>query len=72
MSEILLAGTLIDVAQFVIACGGIWIWLRILDWGAGATFRETYRTIRSRPIAAALYLGLRFIASAILFAAVVG
>lgn len=72
MIEVIAAGIAIDAAEFLMAAAAIWLWLRLLDRTSGASFRETYRAIRTDPFAAAVYLGLRFAGSAILFAAVVG
>lgn len=69
MIEVIAAGIAIDVAKSVIKFTFLWLCLRILDWLAGVMFRDTYQTIRSTPMSAAVYHGLRFAGACILFAA---
>lgn len=67
MSDLLFNFTYLLVSALFIA--SVW-WgtLRLLDKSAGIKFRAEFRRLETEPLAMALYLGLRLIALALLFA----
>lgn len=72
MIEVLLTGIALDVVQFILAGLAVWGSLRILDRTSGNKFRDAYNKIKSDPFSLAVYHGLRLLAAAILFGAVIG
>lgn len=72
MIEVLFTGLILDVIQFLLAGGAVWGSIRFLDRTSGNRFTNAYSKILTDPFALAVYHGLRLLAAAILFGAVVG
>lgn len=72
MLEVVITGTLIDIIQFLVTGGAVWGALRFLDKSSGNKFKDAYNKIKEDSFALAAYHGLRIIAAAVLFGAIVG